>query len=77
MNCPARSCLARPGSPEVISLSPQRFPGTNHDGAMAFVRWLTSPVKGQRLIERFGVEKYGAPMFFPDSREWRAAHEPR
>jgi tungstate transport system substrate-binding protein len=57
----------------LIPVSPKKHPGTNHDGATAFVRWLTAPDQGQRVIERFGVEKYGAPMFFPDSDAWKAA----
>jgi tungstate transport system substrate-binding protein len=59
----------------LIPVSPKKFPTVNHGGAMAFARWLTSPDKGQKIIERFGVEKYGAPMFFPDSHDWRSAHE--
>jgi tungstate transport system substrate-binding protein len=59
----------------LIPVSPKKFPKVNHGGAMAFARWLTSPDKGQRVVEGFGVERYGAPMFFPDSREWRSAHE--
>jgi len=38
---------------------------------MLFVRWLTSPEKGQLLIRDFGKEKYGSPLFFPNSKEWR------
>jgi len=61
----------------LIPVNPKKNPGVNHDGAMAFVRWLTSPEKGQKVIERFGVEKYGSPLFFPDSREWKAARAAR
>jgi tungstate transport system substrate-binding protein len=61
----------------LIPVNPKRLAGVNHDGAMAFVRWLTSPAQGQRVIERFGVEKYGSPLFFPDSREWKAARAAR
>jgi tungstate transport system substrate-binding protein len=56
----------------LVPVSPRKFPKVNHDGALAFVRWLTAPEKGQRVIASFGVERYGAPLFFPDSREWRA-----
>ncbi len=59
----------------VIPVSPKRFPSVAHDDAMAFVRWLTSPAKGQKVIESFGVERFGAPLFFPDSREWQAARK--
>jgi tungstate transport system substrate-binding protein len=58
----------------LIPVNPRRIPGANLEGATTFVRWLTAADKGQKVIERFGVEKYGAPLFFPDSREWKAAH---
>ena len=34
--------------------------------------WLTSPEKGQKIIRDFGKEKYGSPLFFPNSKEWRS-----
>jgi tungstate transport system substrate-binding protein len=58
----------------LVPVSPARFPRVNHAGAAAFVAWLTAPDKGQRIIESFGREKHGAPLFFPDSAAWRAAH---
>ena len=39
---------------------------------MLFVKWLTSPEQGQALIGDFGKEKYGGPLFFRNSREWKA-----
>jgi tungstate transport system substrate-binding protein len=39
---------------------------------MLFVKWLTSPKKGQKIIRDFGKEKYGSPLFFPNSKEWRS-----
>jgi tungstate transport system substrate-binding protein len=45
----------------------------NNEDAMKFVRWLTSPEKGQKVIEDFGRDKYGSPLFFPNSKEWREA----
>jgi hypothetical protein len=38
-----------------------------------FVKWLTSPQKGQRIIRDFGKDKYGSPLFFPNSKEWRGS----
>jgi tungstate transport system substrate-binding protein len=35
-----------------------------------FVRWLTSPTKGQKIVSEFGKERFGAALFFPDSSEW-------
>lgn len=57
----------------VIPVNPKKFPRIDHQAAMTFVQWLTAPGKGQEIIRRFGQEKYGAPLFFPDSKEWRAS----
>jgi tungstate transport system substrate-binding protein len=35
------------------------------------VKWLTAPDKGQKIIQDFGKDKYGSPLFFPNSKEWR------
>ena len=43
----------------------------NHADMMKFVQWLTSPEKGQKIIADFGKDKYGAPLFFANSKEWR------
>lgn len=44
-----------------------RHEGTNAGCAKAFSSWITSPPT-QRTISRFGVAKYGEPLFFPDAR---------
>jgi tungstate transport system substrate-binding protein len=56
----------------LIPVNPQKFPQVNHEDVARFVSWLTSPAKGQRIVTYFGRERFGAPLFFPDSREWRA-----
>ncbi len=38
---------------------------------MQFVQWMTAPDKGQTIIRDFGKDKYGAPLFFPNSDAWR------
>jgi tungstate transport system substrate-binding protein len=55
----------------LIPVNPQKFPKVNYQDTMAFVKWLTSPKKGQKIIRDFGKDKYGSPLFFPNSREWR------
>ena len=50
----------------VITVSANKFPGLNVDGASAFADYLLSDAT-QRLIGAFGVEKYGEPLFFPDA----------
>jgi tungstate transport system substrate-binding protein len=60
----------------LIPVNAARFPGVNHAGALAFVEWATSPAKGQKVVEEFGKEKFGEPLFYPDSRRWNAARQP-
>lgn len=49
----------------VLQVNVQRFAKVNADGAQAFAQFLLS-AEGQAVIGAFGVEKYGAPLFFPD-----------
>ncbi len=55
----------------LIPVNPQKFPQVNYGDVMVFVKWLTSPEKGQKIIKDFGKEKYGSSLFFPNSKEWR------
>ena len=55
----------------LIPVNPKKFSRVNYEDAMVFVKWLTSPEKGQKLIRDFGKDKYGSPLFFSNSREWR------
>jgi tungstate transport system substrate-binding protein len=57
----------------LIPVNPQKFPKVNHGDTLKFVQWLTSPEKGQKIITDFGKDKYGSPLFFPNSKEWREA----
>jgi len=57
----------------LLPVNPQKFPRVNHEGVKAFVKWLTDPAKGQKIVEEFGKDKYGSPLFFPNSKEWREA----
>jgi tungstate transport system substrate-binding protein len=56
----------------LIPVNPGKFPKVNAKDTMIFVKWLTSPAKGQKVVEQFGKEKYGSPLFFPNSKEWHA-----
>jgi len=56
----------------VIPVNPKKFPTVNHKDAMKFVTWLTDPEKGQKVIVDFGVDKYGSPLFFPNSTQWQS-----
>lgn len=55
----------------LIPVNPAKFPNVNHSDTMKFVNWLTSPEKGQLIIRDFGKDKYGSPLFFPNSVEWQ------
>jgi tungstate transport system substrate-binding protein len=59
----------------LIPVNPKKFPRANYEDAMVFVKWLTSPEKGQKIIRDFGKDKYGSPLFFPNSKEWRSSQD--
>lgn len=59
----------------LIPVNPKKFPRVNHADTMTFVKWLTDPAKGQKLIADFGKDKYGAPLFFANSKEWQASQK--
>ena len=56
----------------LIPVNPKKFPRVNAQAAMTYVKWLTNPDKGQLIIRDFGKDKFGSPLFFPNSKEWRA-----
>jgi len=55
----------------LIPVNPKKFPRANYKDTMTFVKWLTDPNKGQKIIRDFGKDTYGSPLFFPNSKEWR------
>ena len=61
----------------LVPVNPKKFPKVNYEDTMTFVKWLTSPKKGQIIIKEFGKEKYGSPLFFPNSKEWIQAQQLR
>lgn len=50
----------------VIELNAAKWPKINVAGGKAFADFMVSK-KAQELIGKFGVEKFGAPLFFPDA----------
>jgi tungstate transport system substrate-binding protein len=50
----------------VITVNPDKWPKINYDGAIAFAKWITSPAT-QDVIGKFGVDKFGQPLFVPDA----------
>lgn len=50
----------------LIPVNPAKFPAVRNSEALQFVEWVTSE-EGQRIIRDFGKDKYGEPLFFPNS----------
>ena len=50
----------------VIEVNPAKFPKVNAAGAKAFSDFMVSKPT-QDIIAKFGVDKYGSPLFFPDA----------
>jgi tungstate transport system substrate-binding protein len=50
----------------VIELNAAKWPKVNAAGGKAFADFMVAK-KTQEAIGRFGVEKFGAPLFFPDA----------
>ena len=50
----------------VIAVNPDKNDQINGEAAEVFIQWLLSE-ETQMLIGEYGIEKYGAPLFFPDA----------
>jgi ABC-type tungstate transport system permease subunit len=50
----------------IIRINPARLPKVNVAGALRFADWLVSE-EAQRIIQTFGVDRYGEPLFFPNA----------
>lgn len=50
----------------VIEVNPAKWPKVNARGARAFADFMVSP-ETQRIIGRFGADRFGSPLFFPDA----------
>ncbi|HOL06544.1 MAG TPA: hypothetical protein PLO04_10535, partial [Syntrophorhabdaceae bacterium] len=55
----------------LIPVNPKKFPKVNYKDTITFVNWLTDPDKGQKIVKDFGKDRYGSPLFFPNSKQWR------
>lgn len=51
----------------IIPVDPSKNESINSEGAMEFMNWLLSD-EAQGLIEEFGVEEYGQPLFIPNAK---------
>ncbi len=50
----------------VIEVNPAKFPKVNTHAAKAFDEFMVTK-EVQEIIGKFGVDKYGSPLFFPDA----------
>ena len=58
----------------VIRVNPDKFPNVNKAEALQFADWVVGD-EAQTLIRDFGKDKYGQPLFFPNSDQWNAKHK--
>ncbi len=55
----------------LIRVSPERFKDIHKDEALSFADWVVGD-EAQIMIRDFGKDKYGDPLFFPNSDQWNA-----
>ena len=51
----------------VMAVDPVKHSGVNNAMALNFVKWITS-VDEQKVIANYGIEKFGAPLFYPNAK---------
>lgn len=50
----------------LMTVNPEKWPKINYQGSLDFMTFLISD-EAQATIGEFGLDKYGAPLFFPDA----------
>ena len=55
----------------IMAVDPGKHPGVNIDMANKFVQWFVA-VETQQVIGGFGKDKFGQPLFYPDSKEYKS-----
>lgn len=60
----------------IIRVNPEKFPAIHQDEALQFADWVVSD-EAQLLIRDFGKDKYGQPLFFPNSDQWNSKNKTR
>jgi tungstate transport system substrate-binding protein len=50
----------------VITVNPEKWPKANYDGALSFASFMIAE-DVQEVIDQFGVDTFGQPLFFPDA----------
>ncbi len=60
----------------IIRVNPEKFPAIHQNEALRFADWVVSD-EAQVLIRDFGKDKYGQPLFFPNSDQWNSKNKAR
>lgn len=55
----------------LIPVNKAKFPSVNAEEADKFIQWLVS-AEGQQIVKDFGKDKYGEPLFYPNSSAGKA-----
>ena len=50
----------------VMQVNPEKHKVVDGQGGKAFVEFMVSE-EVQEIISKFGIDKYGSPLFFPDA----------
>jgi tungstate transport system substrate-binding protein len=50
----------------VITVNTEKWPKVNYEGATSFLKFMTDPAT-QEVIGKFGMDKFGQSLFFPDA----------
>ncbi|QGT98608.1 Tungstate ABC transporter, substrate-binding protein [Candidatus Syntrophocurvum alkaliphilum] len=51
----------------IIAVNPELYSHVNYEGVMTLIEWITSE-KGQDIIEVYGVDQFGQPLFVPNAK---------
>jgi mono/diheme cytochrome c family protein len=58
----------------ILAVNPDTHPGVNYELAMKFVDWFLSK-ETQEKIGVYGQDKFGQPLFYPDSEEYKSTYD--
>ena len=58
----------------VLAVNPEKHPNVNADLANQFVEWIIA-ADTQKIIGGYGADKFGQPLFYPSSEEYKASRE--
>ena len=58
----------------VLAVNPEKHPNVNADLANQFVEWIIA-AETQKIIGGYGADKFGQPLFYPSSEEYKATRE--